>query len=322
MNPKNIFSRNANIIPLAFYRLNDLGSWIKNSIFNHYPLHTPTAYTPFFIIGAQRSGSTLLRSILVANQKIAIPPETFVLYKAFRKFRTHQHLDWKDLSRLIISEFESHKNFGRWNTNLFPCYQAAFQLPKKERSLAKLIEIIYSQYIEDNNPTAEMWGDKTPYNTLYINWIYKLYPKAKYVHLLRDGRDAINSLLKLGWYTNINDACWRWETSVRMAQKLKAKLEEDSFLEIKYEHLVREPQKEIKRLCTFLRIQFSPEMLNPQQTAGKIMKNTIATPQHKNILKPINSSRIGNWEQELDASQKALIHRHIGKTLRRLKYLD
>ena len=185
-----------------------------------------------------------------------------------------------------------------------------------------MIEIIYSRYIEENNPSAKIWGDKTPYNTLYINWIYRLYPTAKYVHMLRDGRDAINSLLKLGWYTRIDDACWRWETSVRMAQKLGQKLEDGSFLEIKYENLTLEPENEVKRLCSFLKIQYNPEMLNPQQTAEKIMKNTIATPQHKNILKPINTSRIGNWEQELDTSQKAQIHKYIGKTLRELNYLD
>jgi len=321
MDQKNIFSRNANKIPIFFFQLYDIGFWMKNQVSKRYPLSLSSDYNPFFIIGSPRSGTTLLRSILVTNTSIAIPPESYVLYKLFRKYLTYQHLGWEDLSRLIISELESKKQFTRWNTNLYPCYQEAFRLPKKDRSLAKIIEIIYKQYIRDNNPTAVMWGDKTPYNTLYLNWIHKLYPRAKYVHMLRDGRDAVSSQINNLNNTNIEYACWRWKTSIEMAQKLGGKVGKNSFLEIRYESLVHDTKSEVEQICTFLGIQFSLNMLNPQLTAEKRMKTTVAFPHHKNLLNSINNNSIGKWERELNQSQKTLLYKLIEKKLRQLNYI-
>jgi len=321
MNPKNIFSRNANKFPIFLYQLYDFGSWVKNSVSNRYPLCLSSDYNPFFIIGSGRSGTTLLRSILVGNTSIAIPPESFVFYKVYRKYLTYQHLGWKDLSRLIISEFESHAQFKRWNTNLYPCYQETFNIPKKNRSLAKIIEIVYKQYIKDNNPTAVMWGDKTPLNTYYYNWINKLYPSAKYIHMLRDGRDVVTSIIKSGLYTNIDDACWRWIAGVENTEKLRSIVGENYFLEIRYESLVTNIKNEVGRLCAFLGVEFTPNMLKPHQTAKKLLKNTAAAPHHKNLLNPININSIGKWKRELDESQKEIVNNKIGRKLEQLNYL-
>jgi len=321
MNPKNIVSRNANKIPLFFYQLYDYGSWVRNQLFTRYPCHVSSDYSPFFIIGSGRSGTTLLRSILVADGSIAIPPESFVIFKVYRKFHTYTHLGWKDLSRLIIAEFESQEQFKRWNTNLYPCYQEAIQLPEDEHSLARLIEIVFRQYLKDNNPSATLWGDKTPLNTYYYNWMLKLFPEGKYIHMLRDGRDVVASLIRSELYSDVQDACWRWTAGVKRARKLGGRVGVDNFLEIKYEDLVRTTEGEVKRLCAFLNIPFSPIMLNPQQTAKKTMKNTIAFAHHKNLMKPINSSSIGKWEKELDTEQKEFVNKKIGKMLKELHYI-
>ena len=321
MNPKNIFSRNANKIPLFFYQLLDYGLWTRNLFLRRYPRHVPSDHSPFFIIGSGRSGTTLLRSILIADGSIAIPPESFVIFKVYRKFHTYAHLGWRDLSRLIIAEFESQEQFRRWNTNVFPCYQEAFQLPENERSLSRLIEIVFRQYMKDNNQTATMWGDKTPLNTYYYNWMLKLYPHAKYIHMLRDGRDVVASLIKSELYSDVQDACWRWTAGVKRAQKLGVQVSGENFLEIRYEDLVRNTEDEVKRLCFFLDIPFSAKMLNPQQTAKKAMKNTIAFAHHKNLLNPINSSSIGKWEKELDKEQKDFVFKKMGKMLKEQGYM-
>lgn len=311
--------QNANSIPMsAFKTLNKLQQ-IKNLLERNHRLYNKSDYSPFFIIGSGRSGNTLLRSILVTHPSLAIPPESYVLQSVYRKFHLYRNLAWEDLVKIVVAEFESHKQFYHWDINLIPIYQKVLTLPKEDRTLAKIVDSIYRHYAAEKFPGATLWGDKTPMNTLYLNWIDKMFPKSLYIHIIRDGRDVVSSYLKAGIYDNVKDASWRWMASVERAKRLGQALSNERYMELRYEDLVSSPEVEVKKVCNFLGIQFHDNMLKPQENASKL-GDAAKLSHHSNLYQPINSSSIGKWKKNLDTNQKKIVQKKISRLLEGLGY--
>jgi len=286
----------------------------------HKNLHTKHDYDPFLIIGSGRSGNTLLRSMLATHSKIAIPPESYVLPKVIAKYYLLNFLPWKKLVKTVIVEFEKHKEFYTWDTDLSSIKEDLLSVPKKDRSLAKIVSAIYRQYIKKHFPSSKLWGDKTPLNTLYLSWINKLFPNAKYIHLIRDGRAVVNSYVKQGIYDNHGEACARWNTSIEKARKFKDKYGRDKVFEVRYEDLVVNPKKELEKICKFLDINFEQEMLEYYKISGKLGDTKLYS-HHKNVGKPLDRKLAKKWKQELSKTQRNEIEKNIGKNLKLLGYL-
>ncbi len=273
---------------------------------------------PFFIIGSGRSGSTLLRAILVNNSKIAIPPESYVLPNTVRIFWTYNFLPWKELVKLIIGEFESHNDFCSWDINMQDAYSRILNLNKKNQTLANIIDEIYCYYAELKFPDFEIWGDKTPYNTLKLDWIDLIFSNAKYIHIIRDGRDVVSSYLKMGRYKTVEEAAHRWKKSIELCEEFKKNKSENEYIEIRYEKLVTEPDHEIKCICNFLNIDFDISMLDIKKIVCKL--GDVDVKQHENIKNPINANSIGKWEKNLTDKEKIKVKELLNDTLSELNY--
>ena len=251
-------------LPIFIYKIYDSFEFVKN-LFKKHPINNNNlSCTPFFIIGSGRSGNTLLRSILCNHKEISIPPESYVLKDIFRKYKTFNFLNWEDKIKLILGEFESHEEFYTWEIDLQPVYRKLLLIDDEKRTLSNIIDEIYKHYSEIKFPEANIWGDKTPINTLYLHWIYKMFPNAKYIHLIRDGRDVVSSYLKMGRYNNIQEAADRWSKSIKKSQELSKRTNQDQYYELYYEEMVSNPKEEIKKLCSFLNIEFDENILKHQ----------------------------------------------------------
>lgn len=274
---------------------------------------------PFFIIGSGRSGNTLLRAILTSHSKISIPPESFVLGQIIKKWSYLNYLDWEELVKLTIGEFESHPRFFTWDTDLSNLYTKLYSMNIENQTLAKIIDEIYTTYSKSKFPNSAIWGDKTPLNTENIFWISKLYPNAKYIHIIRDGRDVINSYLNANFFKgDIYDACEEWEGRVSNAKKF-GKQNTNQYLEIKYENLVISPKKEIIKVCKFLNINFEDDMIDHTKTSTKLGDVT-KMKHHAKVMKPIDSSSIGKYKKELTKKQIKIIEKRLSNTLKMLGY--
>jgi len=200
---------------------------IGNFFSKRYPLAAKPgdlSCQPLFIISAGRSGTTLLRSMLVAGGQIAIPPETHIIHILPVKFRAYRALGWEDLAKLMIAEFESNPSFGLWDINLAPAYQKTLNLPEDQRSLAKIINEVYLTYAAQKIPNAKMWGDQSPIHTFFYPYISKVFPQAKYIHMLRDGRDVISSMVTKESDQYIKEAVHRWKTSIQRTNEIQKRV--------------------------------------------------------------------------------------------------
>jgi uncharacterized protein YajQ (UPF0234 family) len=294
-------------------------SLLKDIFFPKYKINNDEisiSCNPFFIIGSGRSGNTLLRSILVTNPKIAIPPESYVLSIVARKFQSYSFLPWEDIVKIIVAEFESSNEFSSWGINMHPVYKKLYILKEKEKTLAKIIDEIYCHYGREKFPGFEIWGDKTPQNTLNLEWIEPIFKEAKYIHIIRDGRDVVSSYLKMGRYNTVEEAAERWKKSIRFAKRL-AERKSNNYKEVRYEELVSKTEEEVKKICNFLDIKFIKDMINTKRFN---LKDTISYKHHRNLSKPISTSSIGKYKRNLSSSQIKKVEKLLNHDLTRLGY--
>lgn len=283
------------------------------------PLYSELFPSPFFIVSSGRSGTTLLRSILINNPDVSIPPESYVISSAIRKFYTYRILDWEDLVKIIVGEFEQHVSFKYWQIDLKNIYRELLSLQQNERSLAVILDKIYRYYIDQKTPGAHLWGDKTPKNVFYLKWINKVFRDAKFIHLVRDGRDVVNSYLKKNPELRLKEACTRWNKSIEKTQSFKKEKDKQHYLEIKYEQLVQNPEKTIRLVCNFLGISYTQEMLDFTSVVDNLGDGNLQ--HHTNLKNPINTKSIGKWKYDLDKTQISEISRLLNKNLKSLGYI-
>jgi len=283
-----------------------------------YPLHCHEGIMPFFIVGAGRSGTTLLRRILVASGQVHIPPETYVLAQVIEYYRRNAYQDWQSLVQHCMALFELHPEFETFQITLRPLLPKLYALPKQERSLAKMLDMFYRFHAEQTGMPAERWGDKTPINTFALDDIYSVFPHAKFIHLLRDGVDVVHSYMNTGLMPNLSHAAKRWQDSVQLAHAFCEK-HGDCCLEMRYENLSKESEAEMKRVCAFLALDFDVGMIEQREhllEMGDMDK--YAHYQHAN--EAVSSKHQGKGRQALSSQHKQQLQSMIGKTLKDMGY--
>jgi sulfotransferase family protein len=221
-----------------------------------------------FVVGCTRSGTTLLQRIANAHPRLAIIHETHWVPQFFelRRGVTSDGMVTPELIPLLLD----HPRFAR-----------RFRLSREQ--LAALIEqgrsVSYSAFVAGlfdlygQAKGKSLVGDKTPSYVLRINTLNALWPGARFVHLIRDGRDVCLSLM--GWWRagrNLGSLCtWHvdpistsalyWELRVRRGQQAGRRLGPGLYYEIRYESLVSHPAEECEALCAFLGVPYDEALL-------------------------------------------------------------
>jgi hypothetical protein len=229
-----------------------------------------TRRNPFiFIVGCPRSGTTLLQRIVDAHSQIAMTPETHWI-PTFFEDRDCTTADGRVLPA-IVARLAQYRTFPRLDIDES---ELAGLLDSRENpSYADFVADLFDLY--GNLRGKRLVGDKTPGYVRCIRLLHSLWPHAKFVHLIRDGRDvclsAMNWRRKIGKlaerFTTWNEdpvstaALW-WEWHVRLGQEAGRLLGPEHYREVRYECLVRSPAEECAALARFLQIPFEEQMLS------------------------------------------------------------
>ena len=244
---------------------------------------------PFFIIGSGRNGSTLLASILNAHKDIFIPPEQFFIPYIIMKRYVMFFWSVGKLKSYILKTINKKEKTLNWNVNL--C-----DLKVYSKDIPVIINNIYRSYAAKKKGEIKLWGDKTPINIHFINFIYPEFYNAKYIFLVRDPRDVVLSYKKLKNHkaNNTKYALWKWMDSIKKLKYLEDKTE---VLIVKYENLVKEPKKEISRILQYLDLEVDTSILFVKYKAEEMGVGN--KPHHKNLNLPISDISIGKWKSNL-----------------------
>ncbi len=260
---------------------------------------------PVFIVGAPRSGTTLLRAMLAANPGISIPPEShFVsyLYKRYAgKLNRWTPAHSRELARDIISD----AHFRQWG--LDPDRTMESVLAKNPRTFADTVAEFFSTYAAEEG--KERWGDKTPHYVFFHRELLHLFPDLRFIHLVRDGRDVACSHLalareqggRLGAKSAAGAAAW-WKASVRAGREA-AKTLASRYLEVKYEDLVDAPEATLREICAFARLEYDGRMLRYQEHVRLPRESPYGRP-FERVQRPLQG-RARDWRSELTDSDVA-----------------
>ena len=220
-----------------------------------------------FIVGCARSGTTLLRRIIDAHPHIAImPPIHWIV--SFRKRDARQTAGGIVTKETLYALLE-HRRFPQLEVS-----RAEFEGligPDETLSYADFLARIFGLYAQVKGKS--LVGNKTPVYVRRISTLHMLWPKARFVHLIRDGRDVCLSVMNwekaaptVGRYTTWTEdpvstiALW-WKQKVRQGREAGSSLGPELYYEIRYESLVTNPAEESKALCAFLALPHDDAML-------------------------------------------------------------
>ncbi|MCP4426063.1 MAG: sulfotransferase, partial [Chloroflexi bacterium] len=211
-----------------------------------------------FIGGCSRSGTTLLGAMLGSHSECICSPESHFKVDVLRSVAKGLIADanWQAMLQLT----QKHWRFKVWELELPP-----LEVPAGDAapSYAQILDWIVTQYArQQNQPSARIWVDHTPENISYAHSLLNLYPGAKFVHIVRDGRAVAASILPLDWGPNsiIKAARW-WMRLTSFGLAAEAALGPERVMRVKYEELVLEPEKMMRALSDFLALDFQPAML-------------------------------------------------------------
>jgi hypothetical protein len=212
-----------------------------------------------FVIGAARSGTTLLRMMLDAHGELAVPFETQLLPELLDA--REDGAEPAQLAEMLVT----HR---RWPDFGLDADEIRTEFTALEPfDLAEAMRRFYRAYARSQGKPR--WGDKSPGYALHVERIGALLPEAHFVHLIRDGRDVRLSQLRRGSdHPNAKKHARRWRKRVRTAQKEGATLP-GRYMELRYEDLITEPEPELRRICDFIELDFDPAMLTYHERAGE-----------------------------------------------------
>lgn len=274
---------------------------------------------PLFIISSGRAGTTLLRNMLVASGEIAIPQEFPVIHKMVLYFLRNGNEDWRELCIAIADILKGTPDFAIWDLSLDEAIEEVAQLPDDNRSLAAIIDTYLRTYATKHFPDAIMWGDQSPLHTFYYPWVIPVYPQARFLHLLRDGRDVVASFqANFKDELSLQQATDRWIQSVHRARQIRDTLPPEQFLEIRYEDLVSQSEQTLQSIANFSSICYHKSMLNYWQLSSTVEHKHLDI--HKNVGKPVFTSSIGKWKERLSSEQQNYISGKMKPLLQSLGY--
>jgi hypothetical protein len=208
------------------------------------------------IVGAPRSGTTLLRLMLDSHPELAIPPETGFL-------TLRPKLSWRG-ERRREEFFEALVNYPpeapTWPDFEIP--EEAFREALRELqpfTIADGFRVFYRLYAARFGKPR--WGDKTPIYCLDLQTIRRVLPEARFIHLIRDGRDAALSLRRM-WFSpgpEIETQAAYWRRCVLAARAAGAGWPD--YLEVRYEDLILNTRETLERICAHADLRYDDRML-------------------------------------------------------------
>jgi hypothetical protein len=244
---------------------------------------------PVIVLGVGRSGTTLLRVLLDRNSTLAIPYESFFVPQL-----AHRHGRRPQLGRFLddLGRLQTLDGWGITPDDVRPRLREGM-------TTGEAIAAIFETYAERQG--KERWGDKTPLYMQQLPLLERLFPDAIWIHLIRDGRDAALSFLELppgfsgrkwGQPHSVAQFAARWRTEILAARQLGRRAG-SRYLELHYEDLVTEPERELRRVCEHASLPWEAGMLDHTRVS-----DTAHMPEHRNLAQPPTPG-LRDWRNQM-----------------------
>jgi len=259
------------------------------------------------VVGAQRSGTTMLRLMMNAHPELGIPFEADFL-PAYEYARDSGY----DAAR-VLGHLAQEPLIQKGGIIEDPQQV----LDMQPQDFPELVAAAFSAWAANRGKTC--WGIKTPGYVTHMDTINQLFPECRFIHIVRDGRDVATSYTNLSWgNSHIVRLAEDWQWKVTLGHKMGRMLGE-RYLEIRFEQLVLEPEEVLREICAFLALEFSPAMLSYHENATAEMPSDSMKWHQQSVSAP-NRDKIGAWQRELSAADQVIFEQVAGEALEMLGY--
>ena len=286
-----------------------------------------------FVSGPARSGTTLLQLVLSAHPDMTITPECSFITKFIDKYyHNSKQLNISDINELII-EMTQDQKLMNWPLFNLSAFKQTLQLCSDIRlKPSKFVDCLFTYYAKRIESGTKWIGNKKgSYAAGYGPLAKKLFPDAKFIYIVRDPRAVVRSMIEnLDYIKDFNDAIHACTIRGYFIKVMGRMFPEECFT-IRYEDLVKYPDKSIRNLCKFLDI-------TPHENMLKFYKENIRGEKliaHKkkmflNTTTPFNRKLIDQWRKfdvlsmqqigEIEICNRAYMKRY-GYTTEYLSYV-
>ncbi len=277
-----------------------------------------------FIVGCQRSGTTWLQKLIACHPRIKTGAESNV----FSSFIGPELRMWNEQLQRIRE--------GKARTGLPSYFSEEEFMPIISEHMMKLLSPMLSQLKED-----QIFLEKSPDHAFFLPEIAQMLPESKIIHILRDGRDVVASLLNASqswaqhWApSDSRKAARMWVKHVKAVRDGSRKLTKDQFLEVRYEDLLMSTPQVLRRTTGFLNLAWSDEdmMKAIEQNSAEVARRTGGTeiavggetarvPDDIRKQPPkIRKARAGSWKEDLSFTDKFRVWRVTRRTMDEVGY--
>ena len=215
---------------------------------------------PLFIVGYPRSGTKLIRDLLNRSPNVGIPLEESHFIPALTLDRAHppRFFDegWR---KRLLEDLRTTPFFWSYARRGLRMPDSEFLREPFPQDWSGLFERILRYHAPGERRAGFIWGDKTPGYVRHMDLLHRLYPPARFIHILRHPCESCLSV-RSAWGKSLVRAATAWQEDVSHGRSLGQSLGE-AYKEIRYEDLTTSPEVVLSDVCRFAGIDYSPSML-------------------------------------------------------------
>lgn len=266
-------------------RLKQRARFKQEQLFTKSGWYDPAARSKMdvvFIGGCGRSGTTLFKQVMNRHSRCASGPETSLYGMAF------------DIDNIAVPWGIDRKHLA--------------QIQMRSKNMIQFADTFAAEFLEHEGKTR--WIEKTPNTIRAIERVLTWYPNGKLIHIIRDGRDVVCSLRNHPRERVRNGQIVQMNPSNPVQKSAKRWLDDTMhgiafrghprYMEIRYEELVRHPEKGFRKVFDFIGEPFESEVLSPDEQEsvrpGQNLNNADAS-------LAISSKSVGRWKKDLSAEE-------------------
>ena len=264
----------------------------------------PESLEPVFIVGVGRSGTSLVHSMLAANPKLAFPPETSFIRRFLAKGRitkAYRRGGLNEVHRIL----EADEYLKRLPVSVDAILQRCL-----ERQEEVCDYVFYAAMMECFSAKKERprWGDKDPRCIECLPLLFRHWPDAFVVHVIRDPRDVLASRKRAKWSRRRSTLSHIATNQAQMllARRYGQRLFGERYVTVLYENLLASPTSVLMSLCEDIDVPFDQRMLSFSNAAQELVTEGERSWKEE-TLGPLLTQNVGKWRHQLSNGEAALV---------------
>jgi len=238
----------------------------------------------------------------------------------------------EDLCDRFLVDLYACKKFETWALDKLQL--KGLIISRQPSNYATLCALIYEAYAMSYSRSVKIWGDKNNYYINHLPTLNEIYPDAKFLHIVRDGRDVACSYREVmkqkstspyapKFPVDIESIASEWFTNVSKADDYLSGLHRSRSWTVRYEDLVQQPKSIVSEICVWAGLDYEPQMLEfHDRNKREQLEPSLTMDWKKRTLDPISVMTVGRFRVLLDADELQRFNQIAKDALTKFGYME